>query len=170
MSSTQNDPGSSSPTPPITESAAEAEPPLGRGQRRAFGHSADRARVVEVEGAAIRDAARRVLAGETLSSIVADWNRRGLPTVSGGDEWLSQRRTLAEKSVELRAQLERLNRLDAAMRLAGTGATLRASWPGLTIKERRDILGAVLDHVIVLAAEPPRQVFRAERLQPVWIQ
>ncbi|MDQ3640661.1 MAG: zinc ribbon domain-containing protein [Actinomycetota bacterium] len=335
MSSDQNDRGGSR-IPP----AGDAAPSVGRGLRRAFGHSADRAHVVDAEGAAIRDAARRVLAGETLSSIVAEWNRRGLPTASGGpwrvnslsslllqprlaglrrdgvpfpagicppildpdthaqlialhgtrrkakrratrhylltgllrcwrcggslrgmprlrgadlyvcpgpphggcsgtaitadhaddavrelvfahldspdfvaraargyqrqsagpaslalvrklaklDErlvgigdrwgrgeisrevWLSQRQPLAEAAAETRVELERLSRLDAAHRLANTGATLRARWPAMTVKEQRDILRAVLDHVVVGAAEPPRQVFRAERLRPVWFR
>jgi hypothetical protein len=338
MSSDQKDRSDSSPIPRI--SSAGAAPSGGRGLRRAFGHSADRAHVVAVEGAAIRDAARRVLAGETLSSIVGEWNRQGLPTASGGpwrvnslsslllqprlaglrrdgvpfptgicppildpdthaqlialhatrrkgtrratrhyllagllqcwrcggslrgmprvrgadlyvcpgpphggcsgtaitadhaddavrdlvlahldspdflaraamghqrqsagpaslalarklaklderllsigdrwvrgeisrEEWLSQRQPLAEKSAQVRVELERLSRLDGAHRLANTGATLRARWPALSVKEQGDILRAVLDHVVVAAAEPPRQVFRPERLQPVWIQ
>jgi site-specific DNA recombinase len=51
---------------------------------RGFGHVHDRSRVVEAEAAAIRDAARRVLAGETLSSIVHDWNAKGLRSTTGG--------------------------------------------------------------------------------------
>jgi hypothetical protein len=31
------------------------------------------------------------------------------------------------------------------------------------------VLHAVVDHVVVLAAEPPKQVFRPERLQPHWL-
>lgn len=52
--------------------------------RRAFGHTHDRRRVVEEEAEAIRDAATRVLAGETLSSVVQAWNDRGLRTGTGG--------------------------------------------------------------------------------------
>lgn len=55
-----------------------------RHARRAFGHSLDRAQVVQAEADAIREAARRVLAGETLSQIVADWNERGMRTTAGG--------------------------------------------------------------------------------------
>ncbi len=51
---------------------------------RGFGHVHDRSRVVEIEAAAIREAARRVLEGETLSSVVQDWNRRGLRSTTGG--------------------------------------------------------------------------------------
>ena len=77
---------------------------------------------------------------------------------------------LVEKSARVRVEMERLRRLDAAYRLADTGGTLRARWSSLTVEEQRSVLDAVLDHAVVLAAEPPRQVFRPERLQPVWIQ
>jgi hypothetical protein len=39
----------------------------------------------------------------------------------------------------------------------------------MSIDERRSVVHAALDHVVVLAAEPPRQVFRPERLQPRWV-
>lgn len=51
---------------------------------RGFGHVHDRSRIVEAEAEAIRDAARRVLDGETLSSVVQDWNREGLRSTTGG--------------------------------------------------------------------------------------
>ena len=340
MSSTQDDHGGADPTPPISKPKGTSEASRGRGRRRAFGHSADRAHVVEEEGAAISDAARRVLGGETSSSIVAEWNRRALPTASGGrwrvnsfsslllqprlaglrsdgtpfptgihppnldpdsharlialhatrrkgtrratrhyllagllrcwrcggslrgmprtrgpdlyvcpgpphggcsgtaitadhadgaardlvlahldssdfvalaaasgqrrslgsalrllagkldtiesvlvgvgdrwargeisrEQWMSKRQPLVEKSARVRVEMERLRRLDAAYRLADTGGTLRARWSSLTVEEQRSVLDAVLDHAVVLAAEPSRQVFRPERLQPVWIQ
>ena len=40
----------------------------------------------------------------------------------------------------------------------------------MTVDERRGVVHAALDHVVVLAAEPPRQVFRPERLQPAWLE
>lgn len=72
--------------------AALAVPAIGRGRaayprdstRRAFGHAHDRRQIVEEEADAIRDAARRVLGGDTLSSIVRSWNERGLRTANGG--------------------------------------------------------------------------------------
>ncbi len=55
----------------------------GRG-RRGFGRSQDRRHVVTAEAELIRDAALRVLNGETLVSIVDDWNRQGVRTTTGG--------------------------------------------------------------------------------------
>jgi hypothetical protein len=52
--------------------------------RRGFGHTQDRSRVVAAEADLILEAARRVLEGATLSSIVDDWNRRGVTTTTGG--------------------------------------------------------------------------------------
>jgi DNA invertase Pin-like site-specific DNA recombinase len=60
-----------------------------RGGGRCFGYTVDR-KLVPVEAKAIRDAARRVLAGESLGAIARDWNRRGLRTVRGV-EWSSDR-------------------------------------------------------------------------------
>ncbi len=56
---------------------AVPDSPRAHPARRAFGHSADRAHLVDDEAAAVREAARRVLAGKTLSSVVKDWNERG---------------------------------------------------------------------------------------------
>ena len=286
--------------------------------RRAFGHSADRSEVVEDEAAAIRDAARRVLDGETLSAVVQDWNQRGLATANGGpwrvnslssllvqtrllavpqiideetherlvalhasrrkgprratrrylltgllrcwrcggtmrgmprahgadlyvcpgpphggcsgtavtadhaedaigamvlarldspqfmgppvdgrevvqelighrqrltdlgelwasgqiskEEWLSLKRSVEQRVGAAEAQVARLSRITALRSMAGTGRTLARKWPAMTIDERRGVVQAAIDHVVVLAAEPPRQVFRPERLQPAWLE
>jgi DNA invertase Pin-like site-specific DNA recombinase len=53
------------------------------GHRRAFGYEADGMTVVTTEGLAIREARDRVLAGEAMTRIVNDWNRRGIkPTTA----------------------------------------------------------------------------------------
>lgn len=288
-----------------------------RPARRAFGHTADRMGVVQVEAEAIVDAAARVLAGETLSAVVRDWNARGLTTAAGGpwrvnslssllvqrrllgppqildevthaqlvalhasrgkgsrratrrylltgllrcwrcggsmrgmprskgadlyvcpgpphggcsgtavtadhaeeavgamvlarldcapfpgsvaadpdnlgqlaehrrrltdlgelwasgqisrQEWLTLRRSVGDRAQAAEARVERDGRVAALRSLAGTGQALAARWPAMTIDERRAIVHAAVDHVVVLAAEPPRQVFRPERLQPCWV-
>lgn len=103
---------------------------------------------------------------EALVSIGDRWVRGEI----GREEWLSRRKPLAERVADIRVELARRSRLDAARRLANSGATLRTMWPTLTVEERRGILQAVLDHVVVAAAEAPRQVFRPERLKPIWVQ
>lgn len=285
--------------------------------RRAFGHTAGRTGVVKAEAAAIVDAADRVLAGETLSAIVRDWNQRGLTTAAGGpwrvnslssllvqtrlvrppqildedtharlvtlhasrgkgsrratrrylltgllrcwrcggsmrgmprskgadlyvcpgpphggcsgtavtadhaeeavaamvlarlecavlpapvtagpdisrqlaedrrrltelgelwasgqisrQEWLTLRRRVGDRARAAEAEVAREARVSAVRALSGSGRALTAQWPAMTIDERRAVVQAVLDHILVLAAEPPRQVFRPERLRPCWV-
>lgn len=52
------------------------------GGRRPYGYTADR-QVVAEEAAVIREATRRLLAGETLMAVATDLNRRGIPTARG---------------------------------------------------------------------------------------
>lgn len=64
---------------------AEAGRPSGGG-RRPFGFEADMVTVREPEAAAIREAAKRVIAGEPLRAIARDWNEQG-PRPVGGNIW-----------------------------------------------------------------------------------
>jgi DNA invertase Pin-like site-specific DNA recombinase len=66
--------------------AREAEQAARRGMprgRRAFGYDADRVTICEAEAALIREAAARVLAGESVPAVARDWNARGIPTAQG---------------------------------------------------------------------------------------
>lgn len=67
------------------EQRARAGKPHGPG--RPFGFEQDRVTVVEEEAALLREAARRVLAGESMTSIVRDWNDRGVSPPQGGSSW-----------------------------------------------------------------------------------
>jgi DNA invertase Pin-like site-specific DNA recombinase len=62
------------------QAARRGEP---RGSRRPFGYEADRITIREEEAALIKDAAERVLRGETVPAIARDWNARGLPSPQG---------------------------------------------------------------------------------------
>lgn len=53
------------------------------GIARGYGYERDCVTVIDGEAANIREAAERVLDGESIYSVVQDWNRRGVPTVSG---------------------------------------------------------------------------------------
>ncbi|MDQ3573858.1 MAG: recombinase family protein [Actinomycetota bacterium] len=53
------------------------------GGTRPFGFNADRLTINEAEAGLVREAARRVLAGETVRSVCADWNHRDISTVTG---------------------------------------------------------------------------------------
>ena len=84
-------------------------------------------------------------------------------------EWLTLRRSVGDRAQAAEAQVAREARVSDMRALAGTGRALTAQWPAMTIDERRAVVQAALDHVVVLAAEPPRQVFRPERLRPCWV-
>lgn len=60
-----------------------AEAGFPNGGIRPFGFRPDRLTIDETEAALVREAAARRLAGETGFSVVADWNARGLRTVTG---------------------------------------------------------------------------------------
>ena len=61
------------------------------GGTRGFGYELDRKTPVPAEFDLLREACRRLVAGEGVSAIVKDWNRRGIPSATGG-RW--QTRTL----------------------------------------------------------------------------
>lgn len=71
----------------IEELVAEGRPFTGG--LRPFGYDETRLAVVEAEADLIREAARRVLAGESLRSISRDWTARGVLTVTG-KPWSTQ--------------------------------------------------------------------------------
>ena len=57
-----------------------------KGGRRPYGYESNGVKVIERERLVIEEAARRVLASETVRSIAADFNRREIPT-AGGKAW-----------------------------------------------------------------------------------
>jgi site-specific DNA recombinase len=73
---------------------------VGGGGTRPFGFEADRATIDDAEAELIREAADRVLAGESVKSILRDWNLRGIPSVTGAP-WRSNilRRTLTSARI-----------------------------------------------------------------------
>lgn len=87
----------------------------------------------------------------------------------GREEWLSLRKKVGLRAEAAQAEVTRLSRLSAVRTLSETGPALRTRWPAMSVDDRRDVVQALVDHVVVLAAEPPRQVFRPERLQPHWV-
>jgi site-specific DNA recombinase len=54
---------------------------------RAYGHTVDQTEVVTEEAELIREAAKRIIAGEACFSITEDWTRRGIPTAQGKKQW-----------------------------------------------------------------------------------
>lgn len=67
---------------------------IGGGGTRPFGYEPDRRRTRPPEAEHVREAARRLLAGESLRAIAGDWNARPVPTVTGTPWSASQLRNL----------------------------------------------------------------------------
>ena len=65
------------------------------------------------------------------------------------------------------AKLDRIGRTAPAALLPAPDA-LTMAWPAMTIDEQRAVLAGVIDHVVVQKAQVPMNVFRPERLEPVW--
>ena len=56
---------------------------VGGGGTRPYGYERDRKTIVPAEARIIREAAGRILAGDSLRSVCTDLNQRGIPTVTG---------------------------------------------------------------------------------------
>lgn len=83
---------------------AEGGRPSGGGCRP-FGYKADQKTLVPEEAEEIAAAARRVLAGDSVRSIVMDWRERGIATVKGG-EWTTTTVRGLLKSARISGQRE----------------------------------------------------------------
>ncbi len=59
---------------------------VGNGGRRPYGYTSSRTEVIEEEAEIVREIARRILAGESMRSIAADLNARGVPPARG-ERW-----------------------------------------------------------------------------------
>ena len=110
------------------------------GGTRPFGYTADRLRLVDTEAELIREAVARVLAGESLRSIAADWNTRQVRTPTGG-RW----RTQVLRRMLLSARI-------AGLREHHGVVTAAAVWPGIIDRDTHERLRAIL-------TDPGRQKF-----------
>ncbi|MQS06097.1 recombinase family protein [Streptomyces alkaliphilus] len=106
--------------------AAEAGRVAGGG-RRPFGYEDDRITIRQDEAALVREAAGRVLAGESLASICREWQARGVVTAAG----------IPWKPAGLRRML-------ASARISGRREhTPRATW-----EKTRPLLGEILSDAV----------------------
>lgn len=101
------------------------------GGMRAFGYTPDKRDLVPEEAAAIREAAERLLAGQSLVSIVSDFNARGIRTPRG-KTWLPG--TLAAVLVNPRI---------AGLRAYKGTVVADAKWPAIITREQHERLVAL---------------------------
>lgn len=123
------------------ESAAAGR--LSGGGSRAFGFEPDHVTVRPTEAKAVRDAARRLLAGESVNSIVHEWNTAGIVT-AGGKLWdvTGLRRVLVSARIS--------GRREHHGRIAGA-----AIWKGLISPQDSDRLRSMLGPANRRRSGPP---------------
>lgn len=132
--------------------AAEAGRPNGGGTRP-YGYADDFVTVVKPEAKVIREAARRALAGESLSSISRDFAARDITTPKGG-HWQPRtlRRLLASARISGRRESFPPRTKDAPTRPLLGQIVADAVWPAIIDAADSDKLRALL-------SDPDRQRF-----------
>jgi hypothetical protein len=123
--------------------AAEAGKVAGGGTRP-FGYEDDRMTIVPAEAEIIREAARRFLAGESLSSICRDLEARDVRT-PGGNHWQPRtlRRLLASARISGRREHTPRSTWEKTRPLLGE-IVADAVWPAIITAEDSDRLRAML--------------------------
>ncbi|MDQ3877211.1 MAG: recombinase family protein [Actinomycetota bacterium] len=103
------------------------------GGTRPFGFNEDRVTIKKSEAKLIKQAAIRVLAGETLRGVCRDWMAKGIPTVSGATVWnpaVVKRILTAPRTAGLREH--------------GGVIVAEAEWNPILTKEQHERLNLVL--------------------------
>jgi site-specific DNA recombinase len=102
------------------------------GGERPYGFERNRREVVAEEAAHLREAARRVIAGESVRSVCADFNARGITTSTGG-AWSGQTMRRVLRSARISGRRERHGEIVA-----------KAEWPGIISPNDSDRLRTLL--------------------------
>lgn len=114
------------------------------GGARPYGYMKDRVTLVPAEADVIREAARRVLAGDSLRSICNDFIKRGIPGPSGGLWRPSVLRTIL-RSARASGQREHRGQIVA-----------KAVWPAIITPDETTRLRALFDDPARKHERPPR--------------
>lgn len=124
--------------------SAEAGEPNGGGTRP-YGYGADRVSLDKAEAKVIREAARRALAGESLSAIARDFAGRGVVTPKGGN-WQPRtlRRLLASARISGRREHTPRPAGDNGTRPLCGDIVANAVWPAIISSTDSDRLRALL--------------------------
>jgi DNA invertase Pin-like site-specific DNA recombinase len=112
---------------------------------RPFGYEKDGVTIRESEAVLIREAAQRVIHGDSLRAIAGDWDRRGISTVRGRPWRITSLRDIlrSPRNTGLRQHHDRTN-------------TVEAEWPAIIDRETWKQLQVILDN----PARKPRPVRR----------
>jgi site-specific DNA recombinase len=126
--------------------------PTGGGSRP-FGYRDDRLKTDPAEAQLVREAADRVMAGDSVRAIATDWNRRGVPTTAGST-WTVQTLRRALYSARLSGQREHRGAIVA-----------RGQWEAILTPDETARLRAILDERTRSRRRPVRRYLLAGLLR-----
>jgi site-specific DNA recombinase len=133
--------------------------------------------MLRLEGPGLAEAlrAREHEPDDTAASDLSEAERRLgelAETWAGGAitraEWLTARRALEVRIQAARRKLVRMNDRDTLGPYFDDDAPLRAAWPRLSRDQRRAVLAAVIDRVVVAPAGKNRRQFNPQRVSIEW--
>ena len=99
-----------------------------------------------------------------LEELIGFWSDKKIESA----EYFVARKRITDRLTALRARFARLDRHSSARRLAGQSERLRRQWPDLNLHQRRAIITAVLDRMIVGTAVRGLNRFDPARVEPIW--
>jgi site-specific DNA recombinase len=88
--------------------------------------------------------------------------------VIGRVEYFAARDAIAERLERNRTALARRTNNGALQSAVDAGTALRELWPSQSLAWQRAVIGAVIDHVVVLPAVKGRNTFDPTLIKPVW--
>jgi site-specific DNA recombinase len=109
------------------------------GGRRPFGLTQDRSAIIPEEAGLVREAAKRIFAGDGLATVAKDWSKRGIKTTTGGEWRASTLRNLL-RAAWISGRRESLNEARSAREIIGEGW-----WPAIVDVATSDRLRARLN-------------------------
>jgi site-specific DNA recombinase len=86
----------------------------------------------------------------------------------GRSEWLKARGPIEKRQTQAKKRLAALNRTTALTPHLGDADGLREKWAEMNLTRQQQIVGALLDHVVVGPARRGYNRFDPSRLDPVW--
>lgn len=127
--------------------------------------------------ARVRDAAAS--SSDTVAALIEQvaTDRARLDELGDGyADGLFDRPEYLRLSTRIRVRIEAAERKLARLQVVsqpgadmqGHGANLRRAWSKMTLDEKRTVIQRVADHFEIGPAEQPRNVYRPERVRPVW--
>ncbi len=112
---------------------------------RGYGHTRDRAQVIEAEAQVIRECARRALAGESVKGLAVALNDQGILTITGR-QWTRQalRAVLISARISGRREYRPTDSYEPGHRPLTGPITAAGMWPQIVSPEDSDRLRALL--------------------------